>query len=208
MNLKTIIICGALLTSLYNTGFAAPAAPKSKPVVKTNTQTSAWPSQDPAVRTSMYVRLLNMTPDQVKKLSSLTTKHNAQYAKIGQSKSDITVRLKMARELRKNYQKSIMALLSPAQKDRFSKITASEVRVEMLRQQLNLTQEQSVGMAKLMKEAGDTIKRLQEAESKKEITADQRAKGFAEARKKLDDGVKSLLTPQQIQKMNQGFSKR
>ncbi len=156
----------------------------------------------------MYVRLLNMTPDQVKKLSSLTTKHNAQYAKIGQSKSDITVRLKMARELRKNYQKSIMALLSPAQKDRFSKITASEVRVEMLRQQLNLTQEQSVGMAKLMKEAGDTIKRLQEAESKKEITADQRAKGFAEARKKLDDGVKSLLTPQQIQKMNQGFSKR
>ncbi len=156
----------------------------------------------------MYVRLLDMTPDQVKKLNALTTKHNAQYAKIGKTKSDITARLKMTRELRQSYQKSVVALLTPEQKDRFGKISASEVRVEMLRQQLGLTQEQTVSMAKLMKEAGDTIRSLQLAESKKEITADQRAKGFAEARKKLDDGVKALLTPQQIEKMNQGFTKK
>lgn len=205
--------------SLYSLCNAAPAATKGIPapqvkapknVVSPQSKVApeAWPAQDPTVRTTMYIRILGLTPDQVKKLQTYTAKHNAEYAKIGKSKSDLTTRLKLIRELRQAYQKSLIALLTPAQKERFNKVSPMEVRIEALREQLGLTSQQADGLAKLMQEAGASVKSLQLDESKGKITAEQRTKGFADAKKKLDDGVKALLTPAQIQKMNKGFAKR
>ena len=213
MKLNKLVICGLLVPTIVGVCTAAPvkkSAPKAKApaAAKTSNPQEQWPSKDPTLRPSMYIRLLNLTPNQVKQLQTLTNKHNAQYAAIGKSKGDGAARLKQIRSLRTAYQKALMGMLTPEQKQHFSSVSPLDVRIESLRERLGLSDKQTSDLAKLMKEAGSSVKRIQAAQTKGEITAEQQKAQYAEASKKLNEGVKSILTPAQYKKLNEGFAQR
>ena len=213
MKVSKMVICGLLLPTIVGVCTAAPVkktTPKAKApaAAKPATQLEQWPAKDPTLRPSMYIRLLNLTPKQVKQLQTLTTKHNAQYAAIGKSTSDGAARLKQIRSLRSAYQKALVGMLTPEQKDHFNKVSPLDVRIESLRERLGLSDKQASDLAKLMKDAASSVKRIQAAQTKGEITAEQQKAQYAEASKTLNEGVKAILTPAQYKKLNESFAHR
>lgn len=189
---------GVCLVSAAQQSSQATSSPKEG---QTFTRTT---SPDPALPPlSMLTRLLVLTPEQEQKVRQLFAEHNKSYAELIQQKLQAKDRQSKLRELRKNLQKKLEAVLTPQQVQKLHTLDPEAMLVDRLSVVLRLTEQQSQQLLEVMREQSAGIRAIEKEASEKGWTEQQRKEKLAELRKQIDEKVNKILTPEQQAKLKQ-----
>ncbi len=153
---------------------------------------------------------LNLTEEQKTKMKSMNEHFRKQSEEL-RKQDNITV--KESREkmeaLRKDHHAKFQSILTAEQKAQIQKdkearkIKAKEYgkkRQEKMKEELNLTEEQSAKMAESRKASMEKIKAIRENGS---LNDEQKKEQVKELMKKQKESMKSILTEEQLQKMKE-----
>jgi Spy/CpxP family protein refolding chaperone len=157
---------------------------------------------------------LNLTDEQKTGLKGINEDYRQQMSELKKNE-DITVRewkSKMA-TIRKEHHEKIEKLLTPEQKASLKKMRQhhrgdmkkhGEQRLEKMKKELNLTDDQ---VAALKKNHEDMAQKFKAIHDDKSLTDEQKKAQFKEYKKQQHDNLKSILTPEQLQKLEQHHKK-
>lgn len=150
---------------------------------------------------------LNLTEEQKTKLKTMNEEFRKQMDEL-KKQDQITVkeyREKME-TLRKNHRTEFQSLLTPEQKEQIKKDREAlkiknkeraQKRMEKMKQELNLTEEQSAKMDEMKKANMEKMKAIRENGS---LTEEQKTEQVKEVMKKQKGDLKSILTEEQLSK--------
>jgi Spy/CpxP family protein refolding chaperone len=151
----------------------------------------------------MLVRLLSLTPEQEQRLRQIFAEHHQSYAQILQQKLSAKERQERLRELRKNLQKKMEAVLTPQQLQQLRRLDPESMLVDRLTVALKLTQEQSEQLLEVMREQSAGIRAIEKQAQENNWSEQQKKQKLAELRKQIEEKVNKILTPEQQQKLRQ-----
>jgi Spy/CpxP family protein refolding chaperone len=156
----------------------------------------------------MLSKQLNLTADQKTQLKSINSDAKKQMAELKKN-DNITVKdFKSRKEaIRKEQHEKMLALLTPDQKSQMEKMKQdrmaknkerSQRGLEKMKTQLNLTDDQ---VSKLKASHEGFASKAKEIRSNASLTEDQKKEQFKELAKQQREETKSILTKEQLQKM-------
>lgn len=153
---------------------------------------------------------LNLTDEQKTELKSVNEDYKQQMTELKKNE-DITVRewkSKMA-TIRKDHHEKVEKLLTPEQKASLKKMRQEhkndmkkhgEQRLEKMKKELGLTDDQ---VSALKKNHEDMAQKFKAVHDDKSLTDEQKKVQMKEYKKQQHDSLKSILTPEQLQKLEQ-----
>lgn len=153
---------------------------------------------------------LNLTDEQKTELKSVNEDYKQQMTELKKNE-DITVRewkSKMA-TIRKDHHEKVEKLLTPEQKASLKKMRQEhkndmkkhgEQRLEKMKKELGLTDDQ---VSALKKNHEDMAQKFKAVHDDKSLTDEQKKVQLKEYKKQQHDSLKSILTPEQLQKLEQ-----
>jgi len=171
----------------------------------------------------MMAKQLNLTADQQAKLKSIRQQEHNEMKALKENKSLTADQLKTQRtELHKKYRTQSETVFTPEQKQQLAKWKSEHKgkegkgfkkdgqanhskgdkgfqRGEGFQKELNLTQDQKDKMAKLRANSKTSFESIRKDQS---LTDDQKKAKMMELRKQQSEQMKSILTPEQLEKMN------
>ena len=173
----------------------------------------------------MMAKQLNLTADQQAKLKSIREQEHKDMKALKENKSLTADQLKTQRtELHKKYRAQSESVFTPEQKQQLAKLKSEHKgkngkgkgfkkdgqanrsnghkgfqRGEGFQKELNLTQDQKDKMAKLRAESKTSFESIRKDQS---LTDDQKKAKMQELRKQQSEQMKSILTAEQLEKMN------
>ncbi|MCS6830429.1 MAG: hypothetical protein RMM08_09410 [Armatimonadota bacterium] len=190
--------------ALFSPGSLAQEPPKQSPGQETAQTFTRTATPDPALPpVSMLTRLLALTPEQEQKVRQLFAEHNKGYGEILQQKISVKERQEKLRELRKNLQKKLEAVLTPQQLQKLRQMDPEAMLVDRLTIALKLTTEQSSQLLEVMREQSAGIRAIEKQAQENGWSEQQKKQRLAELRKQIDEKVNKILTPEQQQKLRQ-----
>ena len=153
---------------------------------------------------------LNLSAEQKENFQKLRAEHQQKMADL-KKQDNITVKEYRERmsALKKEQHEKMQSVLTSEQKDQLKKsretqkVKTEEMmkkRAEKMKTELNLTDDQSAKLDKTRKELGDKMKALRE---NKTLSEEQRQAQMKELMKSHRDNMKTILTPEQLQKMKE-----
>jgi Spy/CpxP family protein refolding chaperone len=153
---------------------------------------------------------LNLTDEQKTKMKSMNQDIRKQMEDL-RKQDNITVKESRERmeALRKDHQAQFQSILTPEQKTQIQKDKEarkakvkefSNKRQERMKEELNLTDEQSAKMTENRKAAAEKIKAVRENGSLKD---EEKKEQIKELMKEQKESIKSLLTEDQLKKMKE-----
>ncbi len=153
---------------------------------------------------------LNLTAEQKENFQKLRAEHQQKLADL-KKQDNITVKEYRDRmsALKKEQHEKMQSVLTSEQKEQLKKsreeqkVKTEEMmkkRGEKMKTELNLTVDQSAKLDKSRKELGDKMKALRE---NKTLSDEQRQTQMKELMKSHRDNMKTILTPEQLQKMKE-----
>ncbi len=153
---------------------------------------------------------LDLTADQKEKMKSLNSDYRKQMEDL-KSQDGLTV--KESREkmetLRKEHQSKTQALLTAEQRTQLEKNKAGfkdgGKKAQKMKQELNLTDEQSAKLDAGRKESMQKMKAIREDKS---LTEEQKKEQTKAVMKQQKDNMKSVLTKEQLQQMQDSRKKK
>ena len=157
---------------------------------------------------AMYSQL-NLTADQQQQMKSINEATRSKMSDLRKQESTITVKeyKEQMKAIGKEKHEKIQAVLTPAQKQQLAKMRTdrkkkfegtAKNRMEKMKKDLQLTDDQSAKMQALGTATRSKIKSIRDDQS---LSADQKKEQVKAAFKKQHDDMNSLLTPEQIKKM-------
>lgn len=157
---------------------------------------------------AMYYKKLNLSADQQQQMKSINEAFHAKISDLRKQEATITVKeyKEQMKAIGKERHESLQALLTPDQKQQLATMKAdtkkrfdarSEHRMENMKKNLQLTDDQSAKMHALRTETESKIKIIHEDQS---LTDEQKKAQVMAALKKQHEEMNSLLTPEQIKK--------
>jgi Spy/CpxP family protein refolding chaperone len=158
---------------------------------------------------------LNLTEDQKAQFKSLNAEHRKQMEEL-KKQDNITVKESKERmaKLRKDHREKTQALLTAEQKEQIKKnaearkVKSQEMAAkqkERMKTRLGLSDDQSAKLEKQRKETGEQMKAIRENKS---LTEEQKKEQMKSLHKKNQESMKSILTPEQLEKMKEGRGDR
>lgn len=161
-------------------------------------------SPDPALPpVSMLVRLLNLTPEQEQKVRQTYAEHNKSYGEVLQQKMTPKERQAKLRELRRNLQKRLETVLTPQQLQKLRTLDPESMLVDRLTVALKLKQQQSEELLEVMREQSAGIRAIEKQAQENGWSEQQKKEKLAELRKRIDEKVSKILTPEQQKELRQ-----
>ncbi|MBL0151978.1 MAG: hypothetical protein IPP93_00200 [Chitinophagaceae bacterium] len=142
---------------------------------------------------------LNLSAEQKENFQKLRTEHQQKLKEYRERMS----------ALKKEQHEKMQSVLTSEQKEQLKKsreaqkVKTEEMmkkRAEKMKTDLNLTDDQSAKLDKTRKELGDKMKALRE---NKTLSEEQRQAQMKELMKSHRDNMKTILTPEQLQKMKE-----
>lgn len=154
---------------------------------------------------------LNLSEDQKAQFRALNEEHHKQMADL-KKQDNLTVKdsKEKMESLRKDHRAKVQALLTPEQKTQLEKKKEERKarmgemersRGEKLKTELNLTAEQSAKLDESRKQLKEKIGAIR---GDKSLTEEQVKEKSRELRKQQKESMKSILTEEQLLKMNDG----
>jgi Spy/CpxP family protein refolding chaperone len=158
----------------------------------------------------MFAKQLNLTEDQKKQLKDIRADAKKQMADLKKN-DNITVKEFNSRKdaIGKQQHEKMLALLTPDQKAQMEKMKQDRIAkgkersqrgIEKMKTQLNLTDDQ-VGKLKASHEA--FAAKAKDIRNNSTLTQDQKKEQFKDLAKQQREETKSILTKEQIQKMQE-----
>ena len=158
----------------------------------------------------MLSKKLNLTQAQKTQLKSINADAKKQMAELKKN-DNITVKDYKSREqaIRKEQHEKMMALLTPDQKTQLDKMKQDRMAkgkerhqrgLEKMKTQLNLTDDQ---VTRLKASHDGFEAKASEIKSNSSLSADQKKEQFKELAKQQREETKSILTKEQLQKMQE-----
>jgi Spy/CpxP family protein refolding chaperone len=158
----------------------------------------------------MAIQKLNLSEDQKTKFRTLNEGFRKEMEEL-QKQDNITVKEWKSRKekLRTDHKKSIERLLTNDQKEQLKKIQADrevqstargEKRMDMMKEQLALTNEQSAKMKELRSELSEKMKGIRENKS---LEPEQKKEQMKDLMKQNKEKMKSILTDEQLKKLQE-----
>jgi len=158
----------------------------------------------------MFAKQLNLTEDQKKQLKDINADAKKQMAELKKN-DNMTVKDFNSRKeaIRKQQHDKMLALLTPDQKAQMEKMKQdrmakgkerSQRGLEKMKTQLNLTDDQ---VSKLKASHDSFAAKAQEIKNNSSLTSDQKKEQFKELAKQKKEETKSILTKDQLQKMQE-----
>jgi Spy/CpxP family protein refolding chaperone len=158
----------------------------------------------------MFAKQLNLTEDQKKQLKDINADAKKQMAELKKN-DNMTVKDFNSRKeaIKKQQHDKMLALLTPDQKAQMEKMKQdrmakgkerSQHGLEKMKTQLNLTDDQ---VSKLKASHDSFTAKAQEIRNNSSLTSDQKKEQFKELAKQQKEETKSILTKDQLQKMQE-----
>jgi Spy/CpxP family protein refolding chaperone len=158
---------------------------------------------------AMYYAKLNLTADQQQQMKSINEATRSKMSDLRKQEATITVKAykEQMKAIGKEKHEKIQAVLTPDQKQQLAKMRAdrgkkfdgmAKNRMEKMKKDLQLTDDQSAKIQALGTATRSKIKSIREDQS---LSADQKKEQVMAAFKKQHEDMNSLLTPDQIKKM-------
>jgi Spy/CpxP family protein refolding chaperone len=158
----------------------------------------------------MAIQKLNLSEDQKTKFRTLNEGFRKEMEEL-QKQDNITVKEWKSRKekLRTDHKKSIERLLTNDQKEQLKKMQADrevqstargEKRMDMMKEQLALTNEQSAKMKELRSELSEKMKGIRENKS---LEPEQKKEQMKDLMKQNKEKMKSILTDEQLKKLQE-----
>lgn len=156
----------------------------------------------------MDMKKLDLTEEQKAKFKSQNESFRQKMAELKKN-DNITVKDWKAKQenLRKEHKANLESILTADQKSKIQKMKEEgkakhegmeKKRGEKMKAELGLTADQSAKMEFNRKEMGEKMREIRENKS---LTDEQRKEQMRELQKKQKENMKSILTPEQMQKM-------
>ena len=153
---------------------------------------------------------INLSEEQKAQFKSLNAEHRKQMEEL-KKEENITVKESRERmeKLRKEHREKTQAVLTTEQKEQIKKngearkVEREEMAVkqkERMKTRLGLSDEQSAKLEKQRKETGEQMKAIRENKS---LTEEQKKEQMKSLHKKNQESMKTILTPEQIEKMKE-----
>ena len=158
---------------------------------------------------TMYYKKLNLSDNQQQKVKSINEDFRSKISDLHKQEDTITAKeyREQMKALNKERHEKLQALLTPDQQKQLATMKAgtkkrfearSEHRMENMKKNLQLTDDQSAKMHALRTETKSKIKSIREDQS---LTDEQKKAQVMAVLKKQHEEMNSLLTPDQIKKM-------
>jgi Spy/CpxP family protein refolding chaperone len=153
---------------------------------------------------------LNLSEEQKAKFKSLNTDYHKQLQDL-KKKDDITVKDQKSRlkALRDDHKAKLQSVLTSDQKAQMQKMRQegmekrkvnSEERMQKMKTNLGLTDDQ---VAKMKAGRTETAEKMKALHADKSLSDEQKKEQFKELRKKQQDSMKSILTEDQMKKLQE-----
>jgi Spy/CpxP family protein refolding chaperone len=158
---------------------------------------------------------LNLSEDQKAKFKSANEDFGKQMKAL-KANENITVKESKSKmeSLRKDHRAKVQSLLTPEQKTQLAKAREErgsrhkadqEARMEKMKTRLGLSDDQAAKLKSNRAEMSGKMKALRENKS---LSEEQKKEQMKELMKKQKESMKSVLTEEQLQKMNEGHKTR
>ena len=151
---------------------------------------------------------LNLTDQQKTELKTINEDFKTQMTDLKKSEDKITVtewKSKMA-NIRKDHHEKVQKILTDEQKASMKKMRKEHGRhfrqdrvnrIERMKKELNLTDEQTTAVEKNL---GESLKKIRSVHDDKSLTDDKKKEQYKSLQDQQEEGLKSILTPDQWKK--------